>query len=242
VADYSQIRELVDDVANRLRLEGRLATALYASAGTDTRAITFTGPEFFEARHVGFVPSPNLFIYIDRRKQEALHFEDASTSIKTVDEGPLTLAGALGRLLRVRFESATHGRRECVIALLREENAHIAGLVRRDGWAPDVFIGVTDGCRFGGNDGNCVNDLRLPAGLPPSMAREVLAPRWWITDHFPNHRPFGELRNGDYLESKDPEFPMRFRKLALLSSDWGRYASPQLRGATLFACEPTTAP
>ncbi len=62
-------------------------------------------------------------------------------------------------------------------------------------------------------------------------------PRWWITDHFRNERPYAALRNDDYIESQDDAFPFRFKKVALLSSDWGNYADAAMRGASLFEVE-----
>jgi hypothetical protein len=74
----------------------------------------------------------------------------------------------------------------------------------------------------------CVNDL---AGRG-QLARRL--PRYWLTDHFRNVQP-AHWKEGDYIESADPRFPLRFRKLALLSSAWGRYGRVTgLRGATLF--------
>jgi hypothetical protein len=100
---------------------------------------------------------------------------------------------------------------------------------------PDVFIGVCYGCRWGGNPKEfCVNRLDVPPGMPQARADAIRVPQWWIADHFKDVRPIAELGVGGLIRSSDPRFPFAYRKRALLSSDWGKYAGPARAGATLF--------
>ncbi|HEX5557402.1 MAG TPA: hypothetical protein VFX13_07250, partial [Gaiellales bacterium] len=118
------------------------------------------------------------------------------------------------------------------------KNREWAGRMRREDWVPDVFIGVCDGCRLGGTPRDfCVNRL-VRHGMSAGDARATRLPRWWITDHFADAQPTGQLAVGDYITSTDPDFPVRFRKRALLSSEWGHYGHGAIPGATLFQVDP----
>jgi hypothetical protein len=230
------LSQIVADIRVREALEAPVITALYASAGSDTKPLTFTHPRHLADCGVSSVPSPNLFVYVDRGDDSALSFGDALTSIATVTEEPIELAGISGRLLLVHWRSETHDDRTLAVVRLRTENETLARHAWQEGWVPDLFIGVCDGCRFGGNQ-HCVNKLALPRGMPESLASRVPTPRWWITDHFQGARPYGRLEPGDLVEAEDRRFPFRFKMLALLSQTWGHYRSHGIPGATLFEVE-----
>ena len=91
-----------------------------------------------------------------------------------------------------------------------------------------IGLGVTDGCRFGGND-ECVNDIFFHGKNLPNIINKNHA-EYWITDHFPHTSDgFKDLKSGDYIEAK----PFRFRKIATLLPMWGFYAGPYA-GPALF--------
>jgi hypothetical protein len=207
-----------------------LSTALYASAGADTKALVFTHPEFYEHRSVTAV-APEFFIYVDRAPPATLSFQDAHTTIAGQSQSG-SVAGLPATFMDVTVTSDRYANRTLKVAYIQAENTDVGLLTFSEQWAPDTFIGVTDGCRFGGNL-SCVNNLsRLD--LSPAQAAAVKLPKWWITDHFVNHEPFDELRDGDVVRSADPLFPVAFHKLALLSGDFGRYGRGAIRGATIF--------
>jgi hypothetical protein len=101
--------------------------------------------------------------------------------------------------------------------------------------APDIFIGVRDGCAgFGGTNNRtnrCVNRLTLTGPAPTTPAS---GPGWVITDHFQaawcDWTRFGleraslsdmVLSEGDVVRSVDERFPFQFRALAQLRGRWG---------------------
>jgi len=213
---------------------GRVS-ALYASAGTDTRPITFTHPEFFQ--HHGIeAPSPEFFVYVDRGATPPLSFDDAHTTI-TPDEVQDFEVGTLpARAFAATFRSDQYSDRTVHVVQLTGENEVVSAMMYRDRWVPDFFIGVADGCHaFGGNK-HCVNDLRLHGADAATVAHAAL-PRWWITDHFNSADIPNPLPAGGVVGSTDEAFPVQFRKVALLSAQWGHYGRGSIPGATLFAVE-----
>ncbi|MFN8188070.1 MAG: hypothetical protein U0R69_13455 [Gaiellales bacterium] len=241
--------DLMDDLCAEAarRLTDQLGTVLCASSGTDTCALTFTHPAFLRQRGLVGLPAVGLYVYLDRTSREVptVEFDDGLTQIRVQRAESLRVSGIEGHLLTVEWQGLAdsshpeYGRRRVLVALLTTQNEAAASLFRTQQWVPDLFIGVCDGCRFGGNT-QCVNQLTRH-GVPRAQLSRVPVSRWWITDHFTDCREYpGELRNGDLVESNDADFPLRFRKVALLSSEWGRYRNsghPPLRGATLFEVE-----
>ncbi len=205
-------------------------------------ALTFTHPGFLRERNAGVLGDIGLYIYVDRLYPAApfdaiLDFQDAETVLKTEAVEPLAVAGFSGYLLRMRHQS-TFGVRDLWVARLKGENEEFSSVLRRLALLPDIFIGVCDGCAFGGNE-HCVNRLTTP-GLTSSQARGISVPRWWITDHFmgatiPTSLPTGTLVTGP------KGFPWSFRKLALLSTEWGNYGGwSAIGGATAFEVVPAS--
>jgi hypothetical protein len=167
-----------------------------------------------------------------------VQFSDDSTTIETVDSEPVRAGGIDMRLARVRYTSTSFARRDLAVISIKADNRHIQPVWHREGWLPELFIGVCDGCRYGGNPSDaCVNRLDVPSDMSRSEADQVRVPKWWITDHFRDVRSYGELRPGDHVESLDERFPFTYKKIALLSSDWGTYADSAMAGATLFSVE-----
>jgi hypothetical protein len=227
--------ELIAEVGRRGILDGPPVSALYPSAGFDTKQFTFTHAEFFARRGLAEVPAPNVYVLVDVRAQPPPAFTDTATEIETTDTERLTVGGIEMQLLTVRHHSDTFADRTVAVVSVTIDNREIQPIWHREGFLPDFFIGVCDGCRGGGNPKQyCVNRLNVPAAMPQALADAVRVPRWWIADHFMDVQPFAELRVGEHIRSTDPRFPFAYRKVALLSSDWGRYAGPTMAGATLF--------
>lgn len=232
--------------------------ALYASAARDTKVLTFLHPEFLSKRSKSQISKIDLFILLDRfyalgeERQDDdisadLSYMDEETTIIQSNDQELKIDQFPARMVDITWTSnlADVKSYETKVLFVRCDNAQFSAICQRERWAPDVFIGVCDGCRFCMND-HCVNELKTH-GMPREMMQRVALPRWWITDHFGNcqmldeagTREVQELRDGDLVRSLDPEFPVQFRKIGLLSSDWGDYGRvTAFRGANLFELEP----
>jgi hypothetical protein len=127
----------------------------------------------------------------------------------------------------------TQKERRIFAAYLVTDWRSIPSVLHAVGFVPDYFIGVTDGCRFGGNK-ECVNKL-VTHGLSKGEASRIPASRYYITDHFENGLVPNTCPPGESVTSLDPNFPYSFKKLALLSGGWGTYGPrTTLGGATLF--------
>lgn len=198
-----------------------LVPALYASAGGDTRALVFLHPDFLRAREAAAVPAPNVFIFVDRDPQGDPSFVDGRTDLTADALERIVIAGLPGWLRKVRYtpgpeDTRGYAARSVAVIGIEASNEVVSAAMAREDWVPDVFIGVCDGCSFGGNK-NCVNDLSR-RGLDAATAARVRVPRWWVTDHFKDAE-----WSGDFVISTDRSFPFRFRRVALLTTDWGRY-------------------
>jgi hypothetical protein len=209
-------------------------TALYASAGHDTAPFAFLQRSFLARRAADQMPTPEVYVYVDReqpqgRRGAALSFDDERTVVVTDSIDELTVAGLPAWLLHVSHTGKGPGEKGSATVLrVRATNQEIYRLCARADWSPGVFIGVKDGCRFGGqDDGRCENMLEFE-GSPLSVLPRT--PGWWVTDHFGVH--IGRIPQGYPIRSRDPAFPVEFTKIALLSSRWG--FDHDLFGATVF--------
>ena len=114
--------------------------------------------------------------------------------------------------------------------------AVLIAAVQADQRVPDLFIGVCDGCAFGGND-HCVNRLTT-WGRRAGVVERIALPRWWIADHFTSANIPDPIPAGSVVTSSELGFPYQLRKRALLSTEWSRYGGwSALGGATLFEVE-----
>jgi hypothetical protein len=242
--------ELISIGLDRRYIRDRNATALYASAGYDTKAISFLNPGFLMDRGVDGYNAPEFFIYIDRSYVDQspipFSYKDENTIITTDWNIEIDYFDYAGHCIGITYDSKKYGKRRVSILFVAMENKDIFPIMQNERWIPDTFIGVCDGCCFGGNMDGCVNTLEpSPINMP--------MPKYWVTDHFsilgrgilgtfdtyranlPNPLPVSE----DVI-SPNRNYRYKFRKVALLSSDWGGYAShhPQLGGATLFRVLP----
>ncbi len=215
-----------------------IVSAVYPCAGQDTKALTFTHPEFLQHRLIEGVPAPNTFIYIDKEKHH-LDFSDQDTEIVVSQVEGDSFYGIEAQFYQLTWRSLapqdwlTLTERNIFAAYIVADWRCIPGLFYNINFVPDYFIGVCDGCRFGGND-ECVNELTT-RGLSREDASKIPVSHYYITDHFIQAEIPNPCRNGDTIFSCDARFPFSFRKLALLSSDWGHYGGGgPLRGATLF--------
>lgn len=206
-------------------------TALYPSAGRDTMPFTFLGSAFLAHRGID-MPAPEVFVFIDHSEPNdvedaALSFRDDRTEIRALDVREARVGDHPAWLMRVAVsdDGVEH---EAGVARIRAWNTPAYWLC--GGFTPDVFIGVRDGEGFGGQvpHGACENSLVLHTS--PMTWFRSRPPRWWVTDHF---RPAVRgLAEGDMVRSPDRDFPVAFRKVRLLSSQWGNIT--QLFGATVF--------
>jgi hypothetical protein len=118
-------------------------------------------------------------------------------------------------------------------------------VLRESHYTPHVLITVCDGCNGDRND-RCEISLRpqsygrAMAGINSGKRKKRLfwpMGKWLITDHFshaiiPDNLPVGAEVTGPDQGRKE----FRYRKVALLSSDWGGYGSwSSIGGATLFS-------
>lgn len=210
-----------------------VVTAVYASSGRDTFALVLTHPDFYASRGVDPASAPNVFVYLDRAPQRDPEFNDGQTRVSVIESQDVTISGLRGRVLLTRYEAGPQDERgypprQMVVVALEAANETANVRMQSESWVPDVFIGVCDGCRFGGND-HCVNEL-TNHGMPPEVTARISLPTWWITDHFGKAR----TETGAVYDSTEPGFPVRFEKVALLSMEWGRYGGGTLPGATVF--------
>ncbi len=200
-------------------------SALYVSSGADTKALIFTDPAFLRERGAAALGEIGVYVYIDANMalddaSAKLGFRDARTTIETgaVERG--TLFGLPAARLAVDLRT-DHGERSVVVVRVHATNEAFSAAARAGAWVPTVFIGVGDGCRFGGNE-HCTNKLTRWGARAEDAAR-VSVSRWWITDHFGDAVVPRQLGVGAVVTSTEAGFPFSFRKVALLSTDWGTY-------------------
>jgi len=215
-------------------------TALYPSAGNDTGPFGFLHPGFLANRGAVEGTAPNAYVYVDQNEPDSnvaapLTFDDGRMTVRTLAVRQALVADFPAWLLSVECSSEISDNcRKIPVVRIRAQNRQIYSQCAAEGFAPFVFIGVCDGCAFGGQDrGRCEN--RLDHGSPLKMLPQ--APRWWVTDHFVSaHGDANHLLPNDVVRSECNDFPFVFRKVALLSTKWG-HSWPPVSGATVFGVE-----
>lgn len=237
--------------------------ALYPSGGRDTYPMTFFHPRSYPPDQRGVVPAPQILIYNDRgagmtemithRDSNERNHKDRATSIimeaHGIDFGQwvTTITQEWSRqlspgitLLGYRWVSQYRHfeDRNYVVVNRQGDNRTLQQDIRPNGWLPDVFVGVCDGCRRNRTD-RCVNALTLD-GLSPDAASRVPLPKWWITDHFVNAHDDELIEVGSFVRSADSRFPVAFEAVRKLSYWWGNYGAgePSTRGTWLFKTVP----
>ena len=203
-------------------------TCLYPSAGSDFKVLSLTHADFIASRQVQGFPNLGIYILIDKLNFNEAAMGDSETAVELLHKWSLSIFGLPADLLIVQWSSKqeAYSSRTLAVLLLKVTNEQSALAFYQNSWCPDVFVGVCDGCRFGGNK-HCVNDLNN------SGPSETPVPSWWITDHFTNADIPNPLQVGDRVRSL-ADFPFVFQKETLLSSTWGNYGQGGLPGATLF--------
>jgi hypothetical protein len=231
-----------------------ITAAVYPCSRTDTQAFTFTHPEFFATKLElldlpAMPPSPNFFLFIDKNEsitpEQDLSFEDENTEISIKSSKAIQIGDVQAILCNVLWRSRQNSARrfsERRLSVFFVASDWMQYRTRNEEryWIPDLFIGVSDGCAGGVLQDQCVNRL-ASLGLSRTQQELINLPPYCITDHFRNSNPFGNLRAGEYVTSSDSNYAYRFRKLALLSGEWGLRNHPGqgLGGATLFKVEIT---
>jgi hypothetical protein len=202
-------------------------TAFYPSSGNDTKPISFLSQYFLDKRIEKLnVKAPNLFIYVDEKDYGNIDFEDNDTIIEIIET--VKLQENLNLYLIEWTSKPKKITKKLALIRIKAKNSQVGYEACMAGFIPDFFIGVTDGCSFGGND-HCVNTLKYQSHMNNM-------PKYWVTDHFTNAEIPNQLSDGDIIYSKDKNYPYCFKKIGLLSSKWGNYGHNNfLRGATLFS-------
>lgn len=229
---------------------------VYPCAGHDWMALTFTTKEFLDYRinnetvqeTIEF-HEPDTFVYIDKHQdykpllKKRVLFEDEYTIIHIlkshVIESPFKECYEIDVewISKVRPDWAKEDlpSRKKKIIFIKSDWKLFSNFMYLNRIESYIGIGVTDGCAFGGNK-ECVNLLDIPIhGICSPVY--IKPSQYWITDHFTGYKNLDQLRDGDYIYSIHDHFPFKFKKLALLSTDWGNYGWGCVRGATLFKIE-----
>ena len=171
------IRTLQQQVEDAGWITNESVACLYVSAGTDTRPFTYLRPGVIPGDVVAEESLPRFFVFVDMaepgREEVALSFEDDRSRIETIDHhalgrGPWEFAS----LLRVRIGSDLYPNREYAVLRIRGGNEEITQEALAEGWAPDWFIGVRDGC------GGCFNIIDSPEQSIPVR----LGVSFWLTN------------------------------------------------------------
>jgi hypothetical protein len=242
------IQAAVDVAVKEGWIEEPVVPALYVSAGGDTNPFILLHPDFLSGQAEAQIEAPNFFVYVDAERpgngeNAGLRFEDDRTTIQTEAELPSNLGDAEGSLLRVSIKSDRMTERQVAVLRLRMTNEEFAQAALKEGWSPEWFVGVCDGCgAFGGNT-RCECDLEPEHSIPLRLNA-----RYWVTDHLPRGdvrgtREGGEedLVNGQLVRSRDETFPIGLRQVAFLSTGWRSRVADTIRlwgGPRVFESEP----
>lgn len=192
------------------------ADCLYVSAGSDTRPLTYLRPEVLGEMDLVGHAFPQFFVLIDKayeleKEGGRLDFRDRRTEIEALEHFDTELAGAPALLSRVLVSSDRFDDRHVVVLQVEATNEGFAGIALSERWSPTWFVGVRDGCAFGGNS-RCENETRsIPRSIPLR-----LGVRYWLTDHLTGIR----LLDGDRQRLRRPGLSLplpeggRLRELA----------------------------
>lgn len=101
--------------------------ALYASAGRDTRTMTFLHPRFLAAQGAPEIPAPSFLVYVDKAvpigpDHVALEFDDGETRVATEEIESLDVDGFDAHLLAVQLESRKYGPSRTAVLRIRGTN------------------------------------------------------------------------------------------------------------------------
>lgn len=242
-------------------LQNSKTIVVYPCAGSDWKAITFTTPQFLKYRTGLEFKTPDTYIYIDcfceeyykKQLESKILFDDEYTRLQIESVKSLSSSFGDAKLCKTKLISKKQpswseefiSDRDMNIIFVDSDWVNFVQFMSKYGVMPYIGIGVTDGCAFGKNK-ECVNDLKIPKELRSisHKAYKEICSEYWITDHFSHCRKPNPCRNGDYIVSEYDDFPIKFKKLALLSSSWGGYGrwtdaggGAPLRGGTIFSIE-----
>jgi len=239
----------VDDLLNQIGPGAGAPVALHASAGRDTRPLTFLTPTALSLRAgqglaalgLPLPASPVLHVRIDVDAQPAssMRLNDGQSRISVIERPrPVIVAGIEGRLARVLVESRDPDWQVQApyVLLIEGANEEVGPRLARHGLRPELLVGVTDGCgAFGGNDPfHCVN--RPHADCMGHTFAAGTRPTWLVTDHLQLHEsPYftNDFVAGHTYRSTLPGARVSLRAVSRLSSAWGIYGSD---GTWLFHC------
>lgn len=232
----TQVRTLADATeyaVSRGWVSADPVAALYVSAGADTKAPVYLRNERIRPVCGEEIEAPQFFVYVDKgsvlsRLGVELTHDDEHTQVETIETVRCRAVGHVGHLLHVRVTSDRYPRRNVAVLRIRMENETFGRAALAEGWSPDWFIGICDGCAGFGGNWRCENEIRdLSASIPIRLKA-----RYWVADHFnccqidlppETHVPHLRLPlpNGTVL-----------RQMALISRHWRSSNSDQ--GSRIF--------
>ncbi len=213
---------------------------LYVSAGGDTRPLTYLRHEVLTDAVVSDWIIPEFFVFVDRDLPGSdgdmdLYFDDGRTRVQTVEQRPVESASwERAALLRVVVTSDRFPIRECAVLRIRSDTEGFCQDALAEDWSPDWFIGICDGCAFGGND-RCENELdRIEQSIPLR-----LRVRFWLTDHLARRPLLDE--DGYRLHRQAVVLPIRSGGLLRGLHSWRLWPGTghaHSRWVSLFRVEP----
>lgn len=170
-------------------IPGGSVAALYVSAGADTRPLAYLRPEVIPEEVTSGESLPRFFVFVDLIEPSAeeplLGFEDDRSRIKTIEHQPVeTERWDFASLLRVNVQSDSYPDREYAVLRIRGDNEAICQDALAEGWAPEWFIGVRDGC------GGCFNIIDSAEDSIPLR----LGVSFWLTNDLGGYG----LNDGDF--------------------------------------------
>ena len=184
--------------------------------------ITVTHPEHLRARAGDrSAPEPFAFyVHVDKQTSvntPVLDFRDANTRIVEESREMLWIDRREAILLKLTMRSDRYPERKVAVLRIRASNDQFTRLALDEDWKTHCLITVCDGCRFGGNDGRCENDI---SGNRRTNLLH-LRPDWLVTDHlqYGHLGPWLVPREGQFIEPRNTaRFDLRFRHVARLTT------------------------
>ena len=191
------ITDLAASLVDRGWLPSNHANCLYVSAASDTRPLTYLGPEVLNRIDPQLGKAPDLFVYLDKEcpERDSLPFgfsTDGRSAVEAVENESTQLFGCRTELLRVRIKSSEFDDRLIVVVRIRIENERFAEAALVEDWKVDWFVGICDGCGWGRNP-RCDNQI----WDPPNSIPLRLGVRYSVTDHLE------ETKSGAWIDG-DP--------------------------------------
>ena len=153
---------------------------LYVSAGADTRPFSYLRPEALTNLDLDEEVFPRFFVLVEKASplENRIEFEDQHSRVETGVFHPLQLGRLPAAMLKLVVRSDRFPKRTIAVLRVKASNEEFAKAALAEEWSPTWFVGVRDGCAFGGN-WRCENEVRdFKVSIPLR-----LGVRFWVTDH-----------------------------------------------------------